>query len=62
MWKPSWQRMQNNSRLSLVAKSRSWALRGKLAYGSAKGELTEEMMDVVFEIALAQHSQKIDWR
>ena len=32
------------------------------AYGSHKGELTEEMMDVVFEIALAQHTQKIDWR
>ncbi len=32
------------------------------AYGSDSGELTEEMMDVVFELALAQHSQKIDWR
>ena len=28
------------------------------AYGSAKGDV-EEMMDVVFEIALAQHSQRL---
>jgi ATPase family AAA domain-containing protein 3A/B len=32
------------------------------AYGSDDGNLTEEMMDVVVEIAIAQHGQKIEWR
>ena len=32
------------------------------AYGSDDGNLTEEMMDVVVEIAMAQHHQKLDWR
>ena len=55
MWRPSWQRMQKLETFNEISKlGIAWQAS---AYGSAKGELTEEMMDVVFEIALAQHSQ-----